>query len=71
MEGYRQSPPHERRVLFDRYRLKDWAGRVVGIGSLGTRCFVGPFISAEGHSLVLQFKEAGPSVLDPYAGRGE
>ena len=42
---------------------------MVGIGSVGTRCYVGLFFSAEGHPLLLQFKEAGPSVLAPYAGK--
>jgi uncharacterized protein (DUF2252 family) len=41
----------------------------VGIGSVGTRCFVGLFFSAENHPLLLQFKEACPSVLEPYAGK--
>jgi uncharacterized protein (DUF2252 family) len=65
---YRQSLPEERRVLFDRYRLEDVAVKAVGIGSVGTRCFVGLFFSAENHPLLLQFKEACPSVLEPYAG---
>lgn len=69
MADYRLSLPDERRVLFDRYRLEDMALKVVGIGSVGTRCFVGLFFSAEGHPLLLQFKEACPSVLAPYAGK--
>ena len=60
MAAYRLSLPDERRVLFDRYRLEDFAIKVVGIGSVGTRCFVGLFFSAEGHPLLLQFKEACP-----------
>ena len=63
------SLPDERRVLFDRYRMEDIAIKVVGIGSVGTRCFVGLFFSAENHPLLLQFKEACPSVLEPYAGK--
>jgi uncharacterized protein (DUF2252 family) len=66
---YRSSLPDERRVLLDRYRLEDIAIKAVGIGSVGTRCFVGLFFSAENHSLLLQFKEACPSVLEPYAGK--
>lgn len=38
LEAYRSSLPDERRVLFDRYRLFDFAVKVVGIGSVGTRC---------------------------------
>ena len=66
---YRLSLPDDRRILFDRYRLEDFAVKVVGIGSVGTRCLVGLFFSPEGHPLLLQFKEACPSVLAPYAGK--
>ena len=69
MEDYRRSLPDDRRVLFDRYRLEDFAVKVVGIGSVGTRCLVGLFVSAEGHPLLLQLKEARPSALAPYAGK--
>jgi len=65
---YRQSLSDERRVLFDRYRLEDVAFKVVGIGSVGTRCSVMLFFSAENHPLLLQVKEACSSVLEPYAG---
>ncbi|MCP1419205.1 uncharacterized protein (DUF2252 family) [Pseudomonas laurylsulfativorans] len=71
LRDYRLSLPHERRVLFDRYRLEDIAVKAVGIGSVGTYCFVGLFFSAENHPLLLQFKEACPSVLAPYAGNSE
>jgi uncharacterized protein (DUF2252 family) len=69
LEDYHLSLPDSVRVLFDRYRLEDWAVKVVGIGSVGTRCLVGLFFSPEGHPLFLQFKEACPSVLAPYAGK--
>ena len=69
LEAYRSSLPDERRVLFNRYRMEDIAIKAVGIGSVGTRCFVGLFFSAENHPLLLQFKEASPSVLEPYAGK--
>ncbi|MCQ8102579.1 DUF2252 domain-containing protein [Methylomonas sp. SURF-2] len=68
-EVYKASLSDERRVLFERYRLEDFAVKVVGIGSVGTRCMVGLFFSAENHPLLLQIKEAGPSVLEPYAGK--
>jgi len=69
MESYRRSLPHDRRILFDRYHVEDFAVKVVGIGSVGTRCLVGLFFSTDGHPLLLQFKEARPSVLAPYAGK--
>lgn len=71
LESYRDSLPDERRVLFDRYSLEDIVIKAVGIGSVGTRCFVGLFFSAENHPLLLQFKQACPSVLEPYAGSSQ
>jgi len=68
LKDYRLSLADDRRVLFDRYCLQDVAIKVVGIGSVGTRCLVALFFSAENHALLLQFKEAGASVLAPYAG---
>jgi uncharacterized protein (DUF2252 family) len=67
--AYRSSLSDERRVLFDRYRMEDIAIKAVGIGSVGTHCFVGLFFSAENHPLLLQFKQACRSVLEPYAGK--
>jgi uncharacterized protein (DUF2252 family) len=68
LAAYRESLSDERRVLLDRYRLEDAALKVVGIGSVGTRCFIALFFSEDGHPLILQFKEAVRSVLEPYAG---
>lgn len=65
---YRDSLADERRALLESYHAEDFAIKVVGIGSVGTRCFVGLFYSEHGHPLILQFKEARPSVLEPYAG---
>jgi uncharacterized protein (DUF2252 family) len=69
LADYRESLSDERRVLLDRYRLEDFALKVVGIGSVGTRCFVGLFFDEENHPLMLQFKEACRSVLEPHAGK--
>lgn len=66
---YRESLSDERRVLLDRYHLEDFALKVVGIGSVGTRCYIGLFFDEEDHPLILQFKEACRSVLEPYAGK--
>jgi len=66
---YLHSLPEERRVLFTRYRLQDVARKVVGVGSVGTRCRVLLFEGVDGSDpLFLQYKEAQPSVLA--AGRG-
>jgi uncharacterized protein (DUF2252 family) len=66
---YRESLPDERRVLLDRYRLEDFAMKVVGIGSVGTRCWILLFFSEENHPLILQFKEACRSVLEPFTSK--
>jgi uncharacterized protein (DUF2252 family) len=71
VESYRASLSHDRRVLFDRYQLKDIVVKVVGIGSVGTRCFVALFMTPDGDPLLLQIKEARNSVLEPYAGKSE
>ncbi|QBF29062.1 DUF2252 domain-containing protein [Pseudomonas tructae] len=68
---YRQSLSDERRVLLDRYRLVDAALKVVGIGSVGTRCYIALLFSEENHPLILQFKESCRSVLEPYAGKSQ
>ncbi len=68
LEGYLTSLPAHRRTLLARFEVVDVARRVVGVGSVGTRCYV---ILLHGRDaddpLVLQVKEAGPSVLEPYA----
>jgi uncharacterized protein (DUF2252 family) len=66
---YRQTLPEERRVILDRYQIVDIARKVVGVGSVGTRCAVALLMAGENDALFLQFKEALPSVLAPYAGK--
>lgn len=66
---YRGSMPDDRRHLLERYRLVDLARKVVGVGSVGTRCWVALLLGRDDDDpLFLQIKEAGPSVLEPYAG---
>jgi len=67
--GYRESLPDERRVLLDRYQRKDFAIKVVGVGSVGTFCAVMLMMADVDDPLFLQVKEAGTSVLEPYAGK--
>jgi uncharacterized protein (DUF2252 family) len=55
--------------LLDRYELRDAAIKVVGVGSVGTACWVFLFMAGENDRLFLQVKEARASVLEPYAGR--
>lgn len=50
-------------LLLSQYELTDIAVRVVGVGSVGTRCLILLLTGPRGSSLVLQVKEAPPSVL--------
>jgi uncharacterized protein (DUF2252 family) len=67
---YRETLPEYRRVLLDRFKLVDIAIKVVGIGSVGTACWVMLLMAGERDPLFLQVKEARPSVLEAYAGKG-
>src|SRR5262249_14863183 len=66
---YRSTLPDERRVLLDRFELKDVTIKVVGVGSVGTMCAILLLMAGERDPLFLQVKEAGPSVLERYAGQ--
>jgi uncharacterized protein (DUF2252 family) len=68
IERYLQSLEESRRFVLDRYSLEDFAVRVVGIGSVGTRCFVALLACDDRSPLLLQIKEARQSVLAPFAG---
>ena len=68
-EGYRATLAEDRRLLLDRYEFKDLAMKVVGVGSVGTRCGIMLMMGGADDPLFLQVKEAGPSVLEPYVGR--
>jgi len=61
IEAYRQTLAPDRRALFDRYRLVDMARKVVGVGSVGTRCYILLFQGPNGGPLFLQAKEASAS----------
>jgi uncharacterized protein (DUF2252 family) len=65
---YRETLAEERRMLFDRYKVVDVALKVVGVGSVGTRCYVVLLLAAPDDPLFLQVKEARPSVLERYTG---
>src|SRR5271170_8459491 len=69
--AYRETLPAERRVILDRYHIIDVARKVVGVGSVGTRCAVALLMAGEHDPMLLQIKEALPSVLEPYAGKSE
>lgn len=67
--AYRETLPEHRRVLLDRFELKDIAIKVVGIGSVGTHCCALLLMAGEQDPLFLQVKEARASVLEAYAGK--
>ncbi|GAB7029207.1 DUF2252 domain-containing protein [Streptomyces sp. NPDC021749] len=65
---YGQSLPADRRHLLRQFRMADAARKVVGVGSVGTRCWIVLLLGRDDDDpLFLQAKEAGPSVLAPYA----
>jgi uncharacterized protein (DUF2252 family) len=69
LRDYRRSLQPDRRWLLEQYRLVDLARKVVGVGSVGTRCFVVLLVGHdEEDTMILQVKEAGPSVLAAYVG---
>ncbi len=61
----------DRAALVGRYSFVDFAFKVVGVGSVGTRAYVILLESGDGEPMVLQAKQAGASVLEPYAGASE
>ena len=66
------SLPDDRRVLLESYRYVDLARKVVGVGSVGTRCWILLMLGRDGQDpLFLQVKEAYDSVLEPALGRSK
>lgn len=66
---YRATMPENRRSFLERYRFVDLAMKVVGVGSVGTRCYVVVLQGRdEDDPLILQVKEATASVMEPYLG---
>jgi uncharacterized protein (DUF2252 family) len=68
LQEYRGTLADDRRQLLERYRYVDSARKVVGVGSVGTRAWIGLLIGRRGPDdpLFLQFKEAEASVLEPF-----
>ena len=68
--GYRHTLQPDRRHLLEEFRIVDLARKVVGVGSVGTRCFILLLLGLDnGDPLFLQIKEAQESVLEPHLGR--
>jgi uncharacterized protein (DUF2252 family) len=69
LESYRDSLTDERRTLFDRFHIVDVARKVVGVGSVGTLCWIALLKGPKPNDrLILQVKEAQASVLEQYVG---
>jgi len=69
VDAYRPSIQEDRQVLLSKYHHVDIAQKVVGVGSVGTRCYVVLLLGNDSNDpLVLQVKEALPSVLERHLG---
>lgn len=67
-EDYLRTLQVDRIALLAKYSFVDIAHKVVGVGSVGTRAIVLLLESGDGEPLLLQVKQANPSVLEPYLG---
>jgi len=68
---YQKSLPTHLVKLFEHYHFEDYAFKVVGVGSVGTRCYVILYLAESDDPLLLQVKEARSSVLEAYAGKSK
>lgn len=72
LRGYHQSLDFDRRVLLEEFELTDFARKVVGVGSVGTRAWIALLLGRDGQDpLFLQMKEAEASVLEEFLGPSE
>jgi uncharacterized protein (DUF2252 family) len=69
--SYLESLPDERRVLLEQFHAVDFARKVVGVGSVGTSCFVALLLDDSGAPLFLQVKQASQSVIQQASGRND
>ncbi|MBV9312027.1 MAG: DUF2252 family protein, partial [Solirubrobacterales bacterium] len=69
---FRETLDHDRRVLLDQFQLTDFARKVVGVGSVGTRAWIALLFGRDAKDpLFLQLKEAEASVLEEFIGASE
>jgi uncharacterized protein (DUF2252 family) len=67
LRSYRATLEQDRRLLLEQFQLVDFARKVVGVGSVGTRAWIGLLVGRDGSDpLFLQMKEAQPSVLEEF-----
>jgi uncharacterized protein (DUF2252 family) len=72
LRDYRNTLEFDRRVLLEQFELSDFARKVVGVGSVGTRAWIALMLGRDGQDpLILQMKEAEASVFEEFLGAGE
>ena len=72
VRSYRSTLQHDRRVLLEEFALADFARKVVGVGSVGTRAWIALMLGRDDQDpLFLQMKEAEASVLEEFLGASE
>ena len=72
LRAYRETLEYDRRVLLEQFQLTDFARKVVGVGSVGTRAWIALLLGRDGQDpLFLQMKEAEASVLEEFLGPSE
>ena len=72
LRQYRNTLEFDRRVLLEAFELTDFARKVVGVGSVGTRAWIALLLGRDGQDpLFLQIKEAEASVLEEFLGPSE
>jgi uncharacterized protein (DUF2252 family) len=71
LRGYRRTLEFDRRILLEQFKLADFARKVVGVGSVGTRAWIALLLGRDTDPLFLQMKEAEASVLEEILGPSE
>jgi uncharacterized protein (DUF2252 family) len=72
LRQYRDTLRFDRRMLLEQFELVDFARKVVGVGSVGTRAWIALMLGRDGRDpLILQVKEAEASVFEEFLGAGE
>jgi uncharacterized protein (DUF2252 family) len=66
LRKYRATVPPDMDELLEHFTIVDFALKVVGVGSVGTHCYIALAMDARGRSLFLQVKQATTSVIEPY-----
>jgi uncharacterized protein (DUF2252 family) len=67
-DHYRSTLNEDRQTLLNRFKFRDLAMKIVGIGSVGTYCSIMLLMASDNDPLILQIKEARKSVLEPFVG---